>query len=152
MYKKRDRVKKLPLFQKNVPEIWQIYFFIILFCDRSKKPSKIAAYSYLCKSLPIIIWAMCLSDGQNMVVTSYPIIYLDFAANFFSNIGNHSSLCIYKELLMMGSLSLIKELQISVKIQLLSKYQKTNTTFESQIRRNSRALALNQSRIIWFIN
>ena len=29
-----------------------------------------------------------------MVMTSYPIIYLDFAANLFSNLGNHTSVFI----------------------------------------------------------
>ena len=51
-----------------------------------------------------------------MGMTSYRIICLDFATNLFSNIGNLSILCIDKELLMMGSLSLIKELPISIKI------------------------------------
>ena len=29
-----------------------------------------------------------------MVMTSYPSIYLDFAANLFSNLGNHTSVFI----------------------------------------------------------
>ena len=66
---------------------------------------------------------MCSSEGQIMGMTSYRIICLDFATNLFSNIGNLSILCIDKELLMMGSLSLIKELPISIKIQLFSKKQ-----------------------------
>ena len=83
---------------------------------------------------------MCSSEGQIMGMTSYRIICLDFATNLFSNIGNLSSLCIDKELLMMGSLSLIKELPISIKIQLFSKYQITNTTSQGQICRNGRAI------------
>ena len=53
---------------------------------------------------------MWSSEGQNMRMTSYPIIYLDLAANVLGDMGNHSSLCIYNEILMMGSLSLLKEL------------------------------------------
>ena len=48
-------------------------------------------------------------------------------------------LCTDKELLMMGSLPLIKELPISIKIQLFSKYQITNSTSQGQFCRNGKA-------------
>ena len=59
-----------------------------------------------------------------MGITSYPIIYPDLAANVIGKIGNNSSLCIYNELLMMGSLSSLKELY-QLKFQLYRKYQIT---------------------------
>ena len=67
---------------------------------------------------------MWSSEGKNMGMTSYPIIYLDLAACVIGKIGNNSSLCIYIELLMMGSLSSLKELY-QLKFQLYSKYQIT---------------------------
>ena len=41
---------------------------------------------------------------------SYPIIYLDLAANVIGKIGSNSSICIYNQTLMMGSLSLLRKL------------------------------------------
>ena len=52
---------------------------------------------------------MWSSEGQNMGMTSYPIIYLDLAANVIGKIGSYSSICIYNESLMIVSLSLLKK-------------------------------------------
>ena len=45
-----------------------------------------------------------------MVMTSYPIIYLDFAANLFSNFGNRSSVFIRAGAAAVGSAKMLLQI------------------------------------------